>query len=321
MEAMQRQPYTFDTAALLDEARPINILVVDDNRIDLAFLQEQIKTLGHNSVQATNGEEAIMTLRGMKDQVDVILMDREMPFMDGLKAIRRIKDDRDLRKIPIIMVSSADQKNDITAGIDAGVFYYLTKPVDEDMLRSVLNAAKREMQKIKILGGELKRHKNSFNLIHTCKFNFSALEEAESLAAFIANCFPDPERAFPGLAELMINAVEHGNLGIGYEYKTALVDNGTWRAEVERRQSLEDYKDKAAEIVVNRKDGGIYVVINDDGPGFEWKRYLTIDPARAGDNHGRGIAQAKTVSFDKLTYNEKGNQVVAFAHDIPTLEW
>lgn len=48
---------------------------------------------------------------------------------------------------------------------------------------------------------------------------------------------------------------------------------------------------------------------------------MTIEPARAGDNHGRGIAQACATSFDKLTYNEVGNQVVAFVGETPFLEW
>ena len=48
---------------------------------------------------------------------------------------------------------------------------------------------------------------------------------------------------------------------------------------------------------------------------------MTIDPARAGDNHGRGIAQANTMSFDKLKYNEKGNQAVAYMSRKGRLEW
>jgi hypothetical protein len=48
---------------------------------------------------------------------------------------------------------------------------------------------------------------------------------------------------------------------------------------------------------------------------------MKIDPARAGEIHGRGIAMANSISFDKLTYNEKGNKAVAFVADQSSLNW
>jgi hypothetical protein len=48
---------------------------------------------------------------------------------------------------------------------------------------------------------------------------------------------------------------------------------------------------------------------------------MAIDPSRAGDNHGRGIAQANAVSFDKLVYNPRGNQAIAFVSGQAKLEW
>ena len=206
-------------------------------------------------------------------------------------------------------------------GLDAGVFYYLTKPVEESMLRSVLAAAVREARQARTLAEELGKHRTSFNLIDTCKFKFRTLTDAESLAAFIANCFPEPERVLPGLAELLINAIEHGNLGLGYDQKTKLIESGTWRSEIQRLQNMPQHEDKYAEAAISHKENGTYVVIEDQGAGFEWRKYLKIDPARAGDNHGRGIAQANTVSFDKLVYNEKGNKAVAFVGTEKQLDW
>jgi anti-sigma regulatory factor (Ser/Thr protein kinase) len=125
----------------------------------------------------------------------------------------------------------------------------------------------------------------------------------------------------PGLAELMINAVEHGNLEIGYERKSQLLESGTWKEEIARRLEDEKYWERSAEAVLSRKEDGIYFVVTDQGEGFNWQRYMMIDPSRAGDNHGRGIAQANAVSFDKLAYNAKGNQVVAFVSSHQQLEW
>lgn len=307
---------------LRKEDTPLNILVVEDNRIERMFMEEHIKELSHNMFAAEDGQQALDILRS-KDSpnIDVILMDRMMPVMDGITAVKRIKEDKVLRKIPIVMITGAASAKDIQEGIDAGVFYYLAKPVNEEVLKSVLSAATREATQNRALSEELTRHKASFNLIQTCKFHFRTLEEAESLSAFMAHCFPDPQRVLPGLAEIMINSIEHGTYEIGYDKKTVLIESGTMRAEIQRRQSMPEYKDRFVEAVITHKDNGIYVVITDQGQGFNWRRYMAIEPSRATDNHGRGIAQANAISFDKLTYNEQGNQAIAFVNKNQKIEW
>jgi two-component system, cell cycle response regulator len=312
----------FQSDEMVQFGEPVNILAVEDDLFALRFLEVQISDLGHHMISASNGQEALDILTHSKmGEIDVVLMDREMPIMDGLTAIKHMKDDPVLRHIPVIMVTGADTIEELREGLDAGVFYYLTKPVNETMLRSVLSAAIREAEQTKTLSEELGKHKSSFDLIDTCRFEFKTLSQAESLAAFLANCFPDPERVLPGLAELLINAVEHGNLEIGYDKKTSLIEEGTWRAEVERRTKLPEYKDRSVIATIAHKTNGTYVVIEDQGSGFDFRPYMEIDPARAGDNHGRGIAQAKTMSFDDLKYNKDGRQVIAFVGNGERLEW
>lgn len=301
--------------------RPLTVLAVDDDRLERALLEAYVNDLGHATIQAENGAEALRILQESRQPVDVILMDRMMPVMDGLSAVRNIKEDPMLRRIPIIMATAVSNVKAIQEGLEAGVFYYLTKPIEAGMLRSVLIAATREAQQNRTLSDELRKHRLSFNLIHTCKFHFKTVAEAECLAGFMAHCFPDPERTLPGLAELLINAVEHGNLEIGYETKTHLLEENRWTEEINHRQESIPYRDRVVEVVITQKDEGIYLVITDQGKGFNWKRYMTIDPSRAGDTHGRGIAQARAISFDKLTYNEQGNQVVAVVNKKQDLEW
>lgn len=307
--------------SVFSKDRIVNILAVEDDILSMNFLQAQIMELGHEIMTAHNGEAALRLLHQHGNEIDVVLMDREMPIMDGLTTVRMMKDDAALRHIPVVMVTGADSLQEMKEGLDAGVFYYLTKPVEEDMLRSVLAAAVREAQQTRTLSEELGKHRTGFHLIQTCKFKFQTLSEAESLSAFIANCFPDPARVLPGLGELLINAVEHGNLGMGYDRKGELVERGTWRAEVERLQKLPEHQNKYAEAAIAHKEDGTYVVITDEGRGFAWKKYMQIDLSRAGDNHGRGIAQANALSFDRLAYNDTGNQAVAFVSKTKPLQW
>lgn len=308
-------------AALPDRDGPMNILAVDDDKFVIEVLAVQIKDLGHNLYTAENGQKALTFLENNKGKIDVVIMDWTMPIMDGLAAIRNIKKSLELRNIPIIMITGSDKAEGIESGLKAGVFYYLTKPVKKTVLGSVLASAGRTARQNKMLAYELKQHRASFDLIDNCKFKFRTLAEAESLSVFMANCFPDSRRVLPGLGELLINAVEHGNLAIGYEGKHKLVEDRAWRAEVERLQKLPEHAEKYATATISRKEDGVYVVVEDQGNGFEWKKFMTIDPSRAGDSHGRGIAQAKAVSFDKLTYNEKGNKAVAFVRNNRQLEW
>lgn len=160
-----------------------------------------------------------------------------------------------------------------------------------------------------------------FSLIDTCKFKIRSIEQAAALSRFTAAMFRDPARLEPGLYALMLNAVEHGCLGIGHDLKARLLEGGTWQDEVQRRQSLPENREKTVEIVIARRPEGVFIVITDPGPGFDWKSWISIDPARARDAHGRGIARARGVSFDSLAYNAAGNQVALHVRDVMPQKW
>ena len=297
------------------------VLAVDDDRTLRMMLCGMVEALGYTVLEAANGKDALAILEEKPQQIDAILLDREMPMMDGMELTMRMKENGKLRKIPIIMQTGADKPEQIKQGIDAGVFYYLTKPVNQDILKSVLLAAIRESEQQRLLSTELQKHKTSFHMIDTCRFQLRTLAEAEHLAAFLANCFPEPDRTVSGLAELLVNAVEHGNLCIDYHDKTRLVEEGNWRSEVERRQSLAEHRQKRVDVMYRKKPEGSFVTIKDEGKGFDWKNYLQVDPSRASHNHGRGIAQANAISFDKITFNESGNEVSGFVSNDKPLEW
>ena len=192
----------------------------------------------------------------------------------------------------------------------------------EDVLRSVVSSAVKESKQKRILREELKGHKSSFQLMNRALFSLQTISEAEKISCFVANCFPDPESVLPGIAELIVNAIEHGNLSISYEDKTALLVSGKWREEIDQRAQLPENINKKAEVDFS-KDGSKYMIkISDQGSGFIWQKYMQIDPARALDSHGRGIARANMI-FSKLQYNKEGNQVLATIDSTvtSTLDW
>ena len=316
------QPLKVESSNLfIDTQNTKNILVVDDEELVLELLSVELEDFGYDVIQASNGKDALDLLEQKENEIDVVLMDRNMPIMDGLTAIKHINQNPKLKNIPVIMVTGLNTKEDMKQGIEAGVFYYLTKPFDNDVLFSVLSAAMRKAEQRKNLLNELDQHFTGFDLIDTCAFKIKTLSQAENLAAFMANCFPNPTRVLVGLGELLVNAIEHGNLGMGPERKAELVAAGTWRLEVEKQQKLPQFVDKSVTATLAKKPDGIYVIIEDCGEGFDWKKHIDVDLSRAGQSHGRGLAQANATSFDKLTFNEKGNKVIGFVAKDSQLEW
>lgn len=112
------------------------------------------------------------------------------------------------------------------------------------------------------------------------------------------------------LFELMINAIEHGNLGITYEEKTTLLQTDKVREEIERRLSDERYADRIAALTVINEPDRTLVVIEDEGEGFAWQEFLDTDLSEVKGRHGRGITLAQSFCTS-LTYEGRGNRVIA----------
>ena len=137
-----------------------------------------------------------------------------------------------------------------------------------------------------------------------------SLDDARRLASFVALLGPQPETLAMGLSELLVNGVEHGNLGIDFAEKSRLRESDCWEDEIRRRLTLPEFKDRAVRMRV-RKDSARWVFeISDDGEGFDWRRFLDFDPERAFAPNGRGIALSRQLSFSSLTYIPPGNRVV-----------
>lgn len=141
------------------------------------------------------------------------------------------------------------------------------------------------------------------------RFRFRTLEEARALARFLAPYFPDAQAAEYGLNELLVNAIEHGNLGIDFAEKTALVRADRWQEEIERRLADPLQQARFVTLCFEASGSAIEVVIEDSGAGFDWRDYLEMTPERALTPNGRGIATARRLAFDRLDYEGPGNRV------------
>jgi CheY-like chemotaxis protein len=288
-----------------------HVLVVDDSALDRALLKLHLASDGYLTAFATNGADALEMLEKEPDRFDVVLLDRRMPDVDGLTVLARMKEHPRLRMIPVILQTAATEPKDVIEGIRTGAWYYLTKPYDAQMLLSVVRAAANDYLEFKELRTRLRQGLKTLRMLRTAIFVIRTVDEARDVATILANACPDPDSAIVGLTELLLNAVEHGNLGITYEEKSSMNDKDEWQREVERRLALPENADKRVEIRFERDHEAVRFTIRDEGHGFDWNRFLDIDPSRAFDTHGRGIAMARRLSFTSLDYRGSGNEVVA----------
>jgi DNA-binding response OmpR family regulator len=284
---------------------------VDDDPVNVDILMEALDNCGYILDSAGDGQEAWDKIQAAPNRYSAVLLDRMMPIMDGMELLRLIKSDPAFKNMPIIMQTAAAMSNQIVEGLDAGAYYYLIKPFDSQVLLSILRTAIREYEQHDELRRESATAADSAYLLQSAHYHLRTLDEARLLALSVASLFPEPYRVVTGLAELLINAVEHGLLGIGYQGKTELNNSQTWEEEILRRLDLPENKNKHIEVNIGRTATQMVIEINDFGKGFSWQEYIKLSPKRAFDNHGRGIAMAKLLSFDELSYNAIGNEVTA----------
>lgn len=118
-----------------------------------------------------------------------------------------------------------------------------------------------------------------------------------------------------GLNELMLNAIEHGVLGIGYARKRALIESGRWLAEIDHLESAAASLKSPRDVVLQyrRINELTCFTIRDPGAGFDWRSYMSLDPLRSDAPNGRGIAIARLLCFDSLCYREEGREVEVIA--------
>ena len=169
--------------------KPSSILVVDDSATLRRVLVQSLEKIGFTAIlQAPNGEEALEILS--KNPVDLVVLDIEMPGMNGLAVLWMMKRDPLLREIPVIVISGSDELETAATCIEAGAEDYLHKPYNPTILRARVESSLekkrlRDLDRLRVL--EIQREKD---LLEKTQKRLS--KELKDAAQYVLSILPDP---------------------------------------------------------------------------------------------------------------------------------
>lgn len=289
------------------------LLIVDDDPMALEVLDVLLSEAGYAITRASDGLEAWALLQDERTHFDALILDRVMPHLDGLALLGRVRNLPRLHNLPVVLQTSASTAADIEEGLRAGVFYYLVKPYDPQLLSVVVQAAISDGRDRQALVAGLAGRARAVGLMYAGRFQCRKPAEARDLAMLLASACDNPDAVVVGLSELLMNGIEHGNLGVTHAVKGELLKQGRWKEEIARRMELPEFRHRRLDVRVDRGDGVLIITISDEGEGFDPAMFLDFDPLRATHAHGRGIAMARLMSFQSLQYLGRGNQVMVTA--------
>lgn len=265
------------------------LLLVDDDVTFTNVIKRSLEKEGYRVHATHHANEAMQYLQAHAHTIEVMLLDWSMPDISGIELLRSMKQNKSYEDIQVIMQTVLGSADDIRQGIDAGAFFYLVKPVKKNLLISTIRAAILDFERKKALLKKLAESERALHQLVEGTFHFQTVAEGDNLAVLIANECPQPQEAVY-ISELLANAVEHGNAGLTYEEKTQLISINQLAAEVERRLSMPENRNKFVAVNLKRTDEYFTILIEDMGKGFNFSRYLQFEDERIFDNHGRGIA-------------------------------
>jgi CheY-like chemotaxis protein len=133
---------------------PARILIVDDEPLNVDYLEQELESRGFVTETAADGLEALERVAAAPP--DLVLLDVMMPGMDGISALRVLKEDPETRLIPVVLMTALNAVEDRVRGIEAGADDFLSKPVDDRELLARIRTALEVKRAIDETVGELR---------------------------------------------------------------------------------------------------------------------------------------------------------------------
>ena len=283
------------------------ILIIDDENLVRSVINIALTNNGYKVYEADNGKTGIQMFIDIDP--DIVITDVNMPEMSGIEVTKNIKENK--VDADVVIMTGYGTEELIIEALRVGASNYINKPVDFKELFNILDSIilKRENRRLfDVLKDVVVFEKKSLVLnnditkvwgtVNQILFNLSPSIERKKI-----------EELKLGLYEILVNSIEHGNLGITYDEKKEALENNTYNELVTRKLKEANEQKKVVNIQTVYNGEELVVEIIDQGKGFNLKELPPLsDPDTLLAVHGRGILLA-SLYFDKLEYKEPGNVV------------
>ncbi|WP_127717413.1 response regulator [Halobacteriovorax sp. HLS] len=283
------------------------ILLIEDDDEIVELIRSILKNELVEIIHVNDGSEGLETILEQHDNLDLVIVDRVLPGLDGIELLKKVRLSNKNIQTPIVMSTSSAKDDQVSQGIQAGAFYYLIKPLRKKSFLTVVNRAFNHIDNIRSGHKYYSSFRSGLSYFTNAQAKIKSHRNVLDLSFSLSFLFDDAPSAFRGIYELLLNSVEHGlyKLGSG---KSKLVDQNKYNDFLEQSENSTPLE---VNVSVSREGDTTKITIDDPGEGFAWENYLTLDPASSNSSSGRGIAYATQVCFDEITFNKKGNQVTA----------
>jgi len=285
----------------------MKVLLVEDELSSLCYLEQALKQEGIDYRTATDGRIGFDIFKEF--QPDFVLSDINMSEMSGIELLEKVKSVKP--ETIVVMLTSYNSEQYVVEAMKLGANNYLKKPILKDTFLTFL----RKYQHI-IEMSDLERQVSSFQLKHdfslTFPTSFDIIPSIVNLLVAESDGVLTTEKQLDirlGLSELLLNAVEHGNLGISFLEKSDAITNDTLPLLYNARLLIPEMIQRFVEVRYSFKNNFCEWIITDQGKGFDFK--AIPDPSSEEGLlrlHGRGIFICK-FQFDDMEYLGCGNQV------------
>lgn len=122
----------------------MKVIIADDSQVMRTIIEKAVSPLGYEAMHAGNGQEVLSLLEEGADEIDLVLLDWNMPVLNGLEALTQIRKSNLFGDIPVFMVSTESEDNKIQQALDAGASGYVSKPFTSETLAAAISKTKQK---------------------------------------------------------------------------------------------------------------------------------------------------------------------------------
>jgi len=284
-----------------------SILVVDDSPLDQHFAGRCVQDEGCSVIFAKNGREALEVI--LQQKPDAVLTDLQMPELDGLELVRRIKEQH--LTTPVILMTAHGSEEVAVQALRAGAASYVPKKnLQRDLswaLRNVLAAAEAAYEKEQIRDF-LTLSESHYVLGYEPNAPRTLVSHLQDTLAQMAICDEVGRlQVATALTEALANAVDHGNLEL--DSKMREQDATEYRRLGVERSQQKPFRDRRVQVTARIDPDQAVFVVRDEGRGFDPHRLPDpTDPENLLKPSGRGVMLIRTF-MDEVSFNETGNEI------------